>query len=133
MKTKELVKNNTHSDKVKGWIQQLLPAYGEHGRSILPLGQLLHDAKLDLSKERLWTKFLKSDALPFSPRKAQMLVRIWIQFNDLDPQTFAQFPLGWSIVYELTLIERPDLLRYVNEGLIHPNLTLAKAKELTAE
>ena len=131
MNTKTLTNDDQDFNKVNSWMERLLPVYGEHGSSILGMGKVLHDAKLDLRKEGLWTKFLKSDALPISKRKAEMLVRVWSRFNDVDAQTFAHFPQGWSIVYELTMLEQTKLEALVEDGTITPRLTLTKAKELT--
>src|SRR3954465_6008941 len=91
--------------KVENWIAKLIPAYGDHEHSLLRIGEILNEARTELRKQGCWTRFLTSDRLPFSARKAQMLLRICSNFKELDAQTFAQFPQGWSIIHELTVLE----------------------------
>lgn len=71
--------------------------------------------------------------LPFSKRKAEMLVVVGREFGELDAETFARLPGGWSILYQLALLRRPDFETLLVHKRIHPALTLAEAKRLVAQ
>jgi len=80
-----------------------------------------------------WADLCKSRRLPFSKRKADMLVTIGNSIGELNEQTFAHLPQGWSILYQLSRLARTVLLAAIRDGTIHPALTLQEAKDLLAE
>ena len=102
----------------------------ELGKSgTLDLAKTIYRAKTSLRYGQ-WAKLWTDRALPFSKRKAEMLVVIGREFGELDAQTFAHLPGGWSILYHLAQLGRTFLKVLVNDGTIHPALTLAEAKAL---
>jgi hypothetical protein len=79
-----------------------------------------------------WAQLCRSKQMPFSKRKADMLARVGENFEDLDEQTFAHLPRGWSVLYYLSLLGVETIKRGLEEGWIHPKLTLREARELLA-
>jgi hypothetical protein len=77
-----------------------------------------------------WAQVLKF--LPFSKRKANMLAAIGKRFAWLEGQTFARLPSGWSILYQLAQLDRVTFERFVQEGVVHPGLSLREARALLA-
>ena len=61
-----------------------------------------------------------------------MLAVIGDQMGGLDSQTSANLPRGWNILYQLARLDRQTLHLLIQEGFIHPKLTLRQAKELVA-
>ncbi len=52
--------------------------------------------------------------------------------NSVDAQTFAHLPVGWSLLYHLAQLDRAAFEKLVQEGAIHPKLTLEQARALLA-
>jgi hypothetical protein len=48
----------------------------------------------------------------------------------LDSQTSENLPRGWNILYCLARLDRQTLEQLIQQGFIHPKLTLREAKEL---
>ena len=61
-----------------------------------------------------------------------MLNRIGKGFSWLDGQTLAHLPVGWSILYQLAQLSRTAFEQLLQQGAIHPKLTLQQARELLA-
>lgn len=80
-----------------------------------------------------WSKLWQSGRMPFSKRKGEMLVVIGERLGCIDAQSFAHLPVGWSVLYWLARLQRGILTRLVEEGVIHPKLTLREARELVAK
>ncbi len=80
-----------------------------------------------------WSKLWQSGRMPFSKRKGEMLVVIGERLGWIDAQSFAHLPVGWSVLYWLARLQRGILTRLVEEGVIHPKLTLREARELIAK
>src|SRR6266852_3799053 len=80
-----------------------------------------------------WTRLWKSGCIGFSKRKAEMLVVIGANLNNLDAQTSAHLPSGWNTLHHLALLDRATLEREVGSGAIRPGMTLQKAKDLLAK
>jgi hypothetical protein len=71
--------------------------------------------------------------MPFSKRKAEVLIAIYRGIGETDAQTFARLPHGWSILYHLSQLGQAVVERLVREGTIHPALTLREARMLVAK
>jgi len=80
-----------------------------------------------------WAQMLRSKRLPFAKSKSKMLVCIGEHLGDLDGQTFGHLPGGWSILYCLSLLGVATVKQLIEEGIIHPGLTLREARELQAK
>ena len=70
--------------------------------------------------------------MPFGRRKGYMLLRIANGLGWANVQTFAHLPTGWSILHQLARLDRQTLEQLIQQGFIHPKLTLREAKELVA-
>ena len=104
----------------------------ERGKSsTLDLARTVYQAKTSLSYGQ-WSELFTSRGLPFGKRKAEMLVVVGREFGQLDAQTFAHLPAGWSILYQLAQLRSSDFEALIADGTIHPALTLAQAKGLVA-
>src|SRR6266511_3417801 len=71
--------------------------------------------------------------MPFAVRKGYMLLVVGDGLGWANLQTFANLPVGWSILYHLARLDRTTLERLVQEGVIHPALKLWEAKNLVAQ
>ena len=80
-----------------------------------------------------WTELWRPGRMPFRIRKAYALVAIGDGLGWVDLQTFARLPRGWSILQHLAKLERRLLERLIEEEVVHPELTLARARELVAQ
>ena len=80
-----------------------------------------------------WKELWQPGRMPFRIRKAYALVAIGNGLGWVDLQTFAQLPRGWSILQHLAKLERRLLERLIEEEVVHPELTFARARELVAQ
>lgn len=71
--------------------------------------------------------------MPFSKRKAEMLARIGLEMGNLSAQSFAHLPTAWSTLYYVAWLGRRTVEQLIQEGHIHPRLSLQEAKDLLAE
>jgi hypothetical protein len=78
-----------------------------------------------------WAGLWRQEGLPFCQRKAQMLVAIGRSLSWANAHTCARLPSGWKILYQLTRLDRPAIEALIDQGIVHPKLTLAQAKQLT--
>ena len=62
-----------------------------------------------------------------------MLAVIGEQMGELDWQTSANLPRGWNILYQLARLDSQTLEQLIQQGVVHPKLTLSHAKDLVAE
>ncbi len=97
--------------------------------STLELARAVAAAK-NPARHGQWQEIWK--ALPFSRRKADILAAIGARLRWVNWQTFANLPLGWSTLYELSKLPRAIFEEFVRNGGIHPGLKLREAKELVA-
>jgi RHS repeat-associated protein len=117
------------SDTVFAWIEEIRQVWSRGTGHALELARLIGRARNHLFHGE-WSQVVKS--LPFSKRKADMLVSISQGMAWLSEQTFAHLPIGWSILYQLAQLKRPVFEKLLEEGEIHPKLTLKEARELVA-
>jgi hypothetical protein len=125
--------NEQGPKRISLWVTRLTPAYGNNVQAVFKMGKVLRDAREELKPLRHWTKFLKDDALPFGARKAQNLIRIYANLGALPAQTIARLPVGWAILYVLTVLNPDEITSLIEQGEIHPRLTLAEARLLTGK
>ncbi len=79
-----------------------------------------------------WARLWRAGRIAFSKRKAEMLAVVGRGLGDLNAQTFAHLPSGWSTLYYLARLARPFLNSLIADGTIHLALTLMEAKALLA-
>jgi hypothetical protein len=80
-----------------------------------------------------WARLWRTGAMPFSKSKGEMLVVIGARLSWANVQTFARLPAGWSILHQLCRLERSSLETLIGQGIVHPKLTLAEAKQLVTK
>lgn len=80
-----------------------------------------------------WSRLWRSQQLPFSKRKAEMLVIIGRGLGGTNAQTLARLPSGWNTLYYIAQFGQKSAERMITEGRIHPRLQLRQARELLAE
>ena len=80
-----------------------------------------------------WTRLWTTGRLPWSLRKAQMLVVIGRELGELNMHTCACLPAGRRTLFYLAKLKRPHVEALIAEGGIHPMLTLAEARRLVAQ
>src|ERR1043166_2621302 len=83
--------------KVSDWAEEIRKVWTKGNAGTLELARVVAAAKEDLRYGQ-WKKIWGS--LPFSRRKADMLAAVGQTFADLDGQTFARLPSGWSVLYQ---------------------------------
>lgn len=121
---------NRAADPVENSINEVTTAYERYNHSAIELGGVLASIRNELKPIRKWTAFLKSKRLPFSRRKAEMLIAIHARFATTDAQMFAQMPSGWSVMYTLSSLSTDELKQAIASGELSYRTTLADARVL---
>src|SRR3989442_969021 len=103
--------------------------WAEGGANTLEMARAVSAARKQLAARGEWSEFWCSSEMPFSKRKADMLLRV-ARLAGLNEKMFSHFPRGWSILHQLARIELDELERLTREGVIHPDLTFAEASKL---
>jgi len=111
------------------WATEIRRLWAEGEFRVIELAKAVVRAKLQLRRGE-WTALWLDSNVPFSQRKAEMLVVVGARLAWANPQTFAHLPQGWSILYYLARIERIDLEDFIVRGIVHPRMTLSEAKKL---
>ena len=113
------------------WASEVRRIWGEGGANTFELARVVCAARGRL-RHGDWSRFWRSVEMPFSKKKADRLVAIGHGLGWANGPTLSHLPHGWSILYCLARLERPDLERLIGEGIVHPKLTLREARELIA-
>jgi len=113
------------------WEARINHLFARGRAGVLDLARVVCSTKSALPRGQ-WTQLWKSGRLPFSKRKGEMLTVIGRHLGALNAQTFARLPCGWSVLYHLAQLPGPVLENLVQDGTVHPALTLKEAKELLA-
>lgn len=113
------------------WIDAITKVWRENASNTLELAGLLSRAKIGL-RHGDWSRLWRGQ-LPFSKRKGEMLVVIGQTLGNLDAQNSAHLPSAWNTLYYLARLGRPLVEQLIQQGRIHPRLTLQEAKPLLAE
>jgi hypothetical protein len=111
------------------WEERINHLFARGRASVLDLARVVCSTKSALPRGQ-WTHLWKSGRLPFSKRKGEMLAVIGRHLGALNAQMFARLPGGWSVLYHLAQFPRPALQNLVQDGTVHPALTLKETKEL---
>ena len=114
---------------VEDWVSQIQQVFAQGRARTLELARLVCTVKRKLHYGQ-WTELCRSGGLPFSKRKAEMLVVIGNGVSPLDAHTSSRLPTAWNTLYYLVRLPRPLLEQLIREGTIHPDFTLREAKEL---
>src|SRR6266516_3594442 len=116
-------------DRVFDWDCKITKEWSRGACSTMELARVVSAAMNRLHRGQ-WTRLWKSGSLPFSKRKGEMLAVIGKNLCRLNAQTFAHLPWGWSILYQLAQLDRKTFEDLVEQGAIHPRLTLQDAQLL---
>ncbi len=113
------------------WTSRINSVWARGVTNTLELVRVVCAARRALPRGQ-WAQLWKSDRMPFAQRKGEMLVAIGKRLDWINPQTFARLPCRWSILYQLSRLEKATLLALIARGTIHPRLTCRAAQELVA-
>lgn len=122
----------TDAQSVTDWIEQIRSFCEQEKSSTIELAKIVLAAKRKLHYGQ-WSQLWKCGRLPFSKRKAEMLMVIGRNLGSLDAQNSAHLPSAWNTLYYLARLERAILENLILDGIVHPGLTLKKAKEVLAK
>src|SRR5258705_13675961 len=112
---------STEAAEVAARIEEIKKVWSRGAGNSIELARVIWDARRQLPFGH-WEQLVK--LLPFSKRKANMLVTIGKGIYRLHEQTFAQLPTGWSVLYQLAQLDSTAFDKLLRQGVIHPNLTL---------
>ena len=122
------------ADPVAEWMREIKKVWGRSASSTLDLAAVVSAAKKQLQRRYgQWSLLWKSKEMPVSKRTADMLAVIGKRMAGLDSQTSANLPRGWNVLYQLARLDRQTLEKFIQQGIVHPKLTLREAKELVAD
>ena len=114
------------------WIDKISRAWARGPTNTLALARLLNQARQSM-KHRQWSHLWRSPRLPFSKRKAEMLVTIDKVLGGVTAKNSARLPAAWNTIYYIAQLGQALTEQLIAEDRIHPRLLLRKARELVAE
>jgi hypothetical protein len=126
------IRQTTSTHPTNHWVEEIRRLWAQGAANTLALARIVCRARTTLHYGE-WTRLWSQPGLiPFSKRKAEMLVAISEGMGLIDAQTFAHLPRGWSILYYLSKLGQALVEQLVRAGTIHPGLTLQEARALVA-
>jgi hypothetical protein len=127
--------HTTHPRAITDWIAEIRRAWSSGAHSTLALARVVSGAREALRQNAIWNRLWHNglSKVPFSKRKAEMLARVGFELGNVDTQTFAHLPSGWTTLYYLAQLGRRTVERLIREERVHPDLTWKEAKTLLAE
>jgi hypothetical protein len=114
------------------WIDKISRAWARGPANTLALARLLHQARGSM-KHGQWSHIWRSPRLPFSKRKAEMLVTVGEILGGITAKNSAHLPTAWNTLYYIAQLDQTLTEQLIAEGRIHPRLLLREARELVAE
>lgn len=114
------------------WVLEILRIWSQGPANTLDLARLLGRARASLAHGG-WTRLWTTERIPFSKRKAEMLVVVGRNLEELDAQSVARLPASWTTLYYLAELGHELVELLIGQGRIHPRLTRAQARALLAE
>jgi hypothetical protein len=84
-------------------------------------------------KRGLWSDLWRSPRLPFSKRKAEMLVSIGQVLGALNAKNSAHLPTAWNTLYHIAQLGQELARQLITEGRIHPRMALREARNLAKQ
>jgi len=116
------------------WIAEINKVWKRGASSTLDLARVVSAAKIGLRQHYgQWSQLWKAGGMPVSKSTADRLAEIGQRMGWLDSATSLNVPRGWNILYCLARLDRATLERLIQQGVVHPELTLRAAKELVAQ
>ncbi len=117
---------------INGWIDKISRAWKGGPENTLALARLLHRARRSMEHGQ-WSRLWRSERVPFSKRKAEMLVIVGQALGEANANNCAHLPSSWRTLYYIAQLGQDLAERLIAEGRIHRRLRLCQARELTAE
>jgi hypothetical protein len=117
---------------IDGWIDKISRAWKGGPENTLALARLLHQARRNMEHGQ-WSRLWRSERVPFSKRKAEMLVIVGQGLEEVNANNCSHLPSSWRTLYYIAQLGRELAERLIAEGRIHPRLQLRQARELAAE
>jgi hypothetical protein len=115
-----------------GWIDKISRAWARGPANTLALARLLHQARQSV-KHGQWSHLWRSPRIPFSKRKAEMLVTVGEVLGGVTAKNSAHLPSAWNTLYYIAQLGQTLTEQLIAEGRIQPRLLLREARELVAE
>jgi hypothetical protein len=119
------------SDSIVTWVEDIATAWARGATGTLELARIVARARKSLDYGQ-WSQLWRSGGLPFSKRKGEMLVVIGKGVGGLDAQSSAHLPVAWTTLYHLARLGPSLITRLIDEGRVHPDLSLRDAQALVA-
>lgn len=126
------VQDEENPTMLADWIGLIRQVCAQGSNSTLELARLMNRARRALPYGG-WGQLWRAGSLPFSRRKGEMLVVIGECVEGLDAQNSAQLPMAWNTLYYLARLGRAIMERLIEQGRIHPGLSLHEAQTLLAQ
>jgi hypothetical protein len=117
---------------LRDWFCKIQEACARESNNLLKLAGLMAEARHALPRGG-WSQLWQTKKMPFSKRKGEMLVVIGKGVEGLNANNCAHLPIAWRTLYFITRLGRQIMERLIDEGRIHPGLSLQGAKELLTE
>jgi hypothetical protein len=118
------------SDSVKDFEIRIRQLWSRGSGHTLELAVAIRDARRKL-RHGQWAVLFQSGRMPFSKRQADRLVGI-ARLGWLNGTSLSHLPRSWTSLHRLAQLDRPVLERLIEEGTVHPGLTLREVRELVA-
>ncbi len=122
------------ADSVAEWMGKIKKVWALGASGTLDLARVLSSAKNQLRRHYgQWSRLWKSEhKMPLSKSTADRLATVGDRMGWIDSATSLNLPRGWNILFCLAPLDRQTLEQLIEQGFIHPKLTLREAKELVA-
>jgi len=122
----------TSNPIIEEWAGQIRSVLTRGATHTLELARVVWRAR-QIMPYGWWAQMWRSRQVSCSQRKGEMLVVIWNGLNWVNAQTSACLPLGWNVLYYLAQLDRSGLEMLIQQGTVHPGLTLREARALLAQ
>ena len=117
---------------ITDWVREISQAWGRGPANILELARLVCQARESLRYGE-WTQLWRSPGVAFSKRNADRLVTIGTGLGEADETNWSHLPCAWRTLYYLAQLGWPSVKRLIEEGKVHPRMTIKEARALQAQ
>jgi hypothetical protein len=113
--------DNLRADPAAEWAQKICAQWRKGAEAFIEAGRLLIASKADLKSSGggSWEAMMK-ERLPFSPRIAQMLMKIADHPVISDPKHVSLLPPSWGTLYQIARLPAPVVEKAIADGRITP-------------
>jgi hypothetical protein len=124
--------NNRNVPSMEEWVSKIRSVWAKGGTNTLELARIVFRARQTLRYGVLGAHVVLQ-AASFRAIQGKHAGSHRRALGDLDGHTLGHLPNGLSILYCLAYLERRRLQRLIEEHVVHPELTLSRARELVAQ